>query len=140
MLCSVIEIKPAVKFYDYDAKYKDERTRYIVLESGKTMSEKSLTHSTYVAVQELAVSAHNSLGCRDFSRVDMILGNDGKVYVLEANTIPGFTERSLLPKAARAADISFEELCNNIVNTALLSDHNKDSEEGDFKASQLCCI
>ena len=114
----VIEIKTSTGFYDYDAKYKSKNTQYIILESAEESSECTLSHAVYDRVQELAIRAHNSLGCRTFSRVDMILGNDGEIYILEANTIPGFTERSLLPKAAAAANISFTELCSIIVGTA----------------------
>jgi D-alanine-D-alanine ligase len=114
----VIEIKTATGFYDYDAKYKSENTQYIILESAKESSGCTLSHAVYDRVQELAIRAHNSLGCRTFSRVDMILGNDGEIYIFEVNTIPGFTERSLLPKAAAAANISFTELCSIIVDAA----------------------
>ncbi|MDR4496666.1 MAG: D-alanine--D-alanine ligase [Candidatus Scalindua sp.] len=115
----VIEIKSASLFYDYNAKYRDERTQFVVLKPAEKTGEKSLSHSTYARVQELALRAHQCLGCSDFSRVDLILGKDGEIYVLEVNTIPGFTERSLLPKAAAAENIGFVELCNTIVNNAL---------------------
>ncbi|MBC8553408.1 MAG: D-alanine--D-alanine ligase [Candidatus Brocadiales bacterium] len=114
----VIEIKTATGIYDYDAKYKSDKTQYNVLTSADKSSETTLSHDVYERVQELAVRAHNSLGCRTFSRVDMILNKDDEIYVLEVNTIPGFTERSLLPKAAAAANISFSELCNVIANAA----------------------
>jgi D-alanine-D-alanine ligase len=114
----VIEIKTATGFYDYDAKYKSDKTQYIVLTSADESSGTTLSHTVYNRVQELAVRAHKSLGCRAFSRVDMILNKDDEIYVLEVNTIPGFTERSLLPKAAAAANISASELCNSIVNAA----------------------
>jgi len=114
----VIEIETATGFYDYDAKYKSDKTQYIVLASADESSETTLSHAVYDRVQELAIRAHNSLGCRTFSRVDIILNKEEEIYVLEVNTIPGFTERSLLPKAAAAANISFSELCNSIVNAA----------------------
>ncbi len=114
----VIEIKTATGIYDYDAKYKSDKTQYNILTSGDESSEATLPYDVYERVQELAVRAHSSLGCRTFSRVDMILNKDDEIYVLEVNTIPGFTERSLLPKAAAAANISFSELCNAIVNAA----------------------
>tara|TARA_B100001964_G_scaffold216696_1_gene256182 strand:+ start:507 stop:1511 length:1005 start_codon:yes stop_codon:yes gene_type:complete len=114
----VIEIKTATGIYDYDAKYKSDKTQYNILTPGDDSSETTLSHDVYERVQELTVRAHSSLGCRTFSRVDMILDKDNEIYVLEVNTIPGFTERSLLPKAAAAANISFSELCNAIVNAA----------------------
>ncbi|MGR3304461.1 MAG: D-alanine--D-alanine ligase [Candidatus Scalindua sp.] len=114
----VIEIKTATGFYDYDAKYKSKNTEYIILESAKESSGYALSHAVYDSVQELAIRAHNNLGCRTFSKVDMILGNDGEIYILKVNTIPGFTERSLLPKAAAVANISFTEICSIIVDAA----------------------
>ncbi len=114
----VIEVKTATGIYDYDAKYKSDKTQYNILTSGDESSDMTLSHDVYERVQDLAVCAHSSLGCRTFSRVDMILNKDDEIYVLEVNTIPGFTERSLLPKAAAAANISFSELCNAIVNAA----------------------
>ncbi len=114
----VIEIKTSTGFYDYDAKYNSKNTQYIILESAEESSGCTLSHAVYDRVQELAIRVHNSLGCRIFSRVDMILGNDGEIYILEVNTIPGFTERSLLPKAAAAANTSFTELCSIIVGAA----------------------
>jgi D-alanine-D-alanine ligase len=107
----VIEIKPAVEFFDYVAKYNDSRTEYNMATS--------LPPVVYNKVQQIAVKAHQTLGCRGFSRVDMILGEDGNTYLLEVNTIPGFTEKSLLPKAARADNIGFVELCETIVEFAL---------------------
>ncbi len=114
----VIEVKTATGIYDYDAKYKSDKTQYNILTSGDESSDMTLSHDVYERVQDLAVRAHSSLGCRTFSRVDMILNKDDEIYVLEVNTIPGFTERSLLPKAAAAASISFSELCNVIVDAA----------------------
>jgi len=88
----------------------DEETRYIV--------PAALRKGDYEAVQEYALKAHNTLGCRDFSRVDMRMAKTGDVYVLEVNTIPGLTERSLLPKAALAEGISFDDLCIRLVDLA----------------------
>lgn len=107
----VIEIKPAREFYDYSAKYKDSQTQYIV--------DPVLPVGLSKEVQGLALKAHHALGCSDFSRVDMILSEGGKPYLLEVNTIPGFTQRSLLPKAAQAAGIGFGELCQQILELAL---------------------
>ncbi len=114
----VIEIRTATGLYDYDAKYKSDTTQYKVITPAEESSDTTLSHDVYNRVQELAIRSHECLGCRTFSRVDMILNKDDDIYVLEVNTIPGFTERSLLPKAAAAANISFPELCNTIVNSA----------------------
>src|SRR5205085_5492891 len=66
-------------------------------------------------IQQLALNAHRALGLEVYSRVDVILANDGGAFVLEANTIPGMTEASLLPEAAGVAGISYPELCARII-------------------------
>jgi len=107
----VVEIKPANKFYDYQAKYRSDKTRYLV--------PAPLPEDIYAKVQELGLSAHKVLGCRVFSRVDMIYGDDNTIAVLEVNTVPGLTSTSLLPKAAKAAGIGFEQLCSKIIEYSL---------------------
>ena len=106
----IIEIETKHNVYDFDAKYMDEETKYIV--------PAILGEDEYRDVQRYALKAHQILGCRDFSRVDMRMGPQGDVYILEVNTIPGMTERSLLPKAALAVGISFEDFCMKLVDLA----------------------
>ena len=89
---SVIEIVPANKFYDFDAKYTAGKSDHIM----PARIEKTL----YKKAQEIAVRTHQLLGCRDLSRTDMIVSGK-KIYTLECNTIPGFTPVSLFPQAAR---------------------------------------
>ena len=74
---------------------------------------------TTMAVQAAAVAAHKSLGLEVYSRVDLMLDDDNRPYVLEANTIPGMTETSLLPKSAAAAGLSFPDLCKLIAELSL---------------------
>jgi D-alanine-D-alanine ligase len=74
---------------------------------------------TTMAVQAAAVAAHRSLGIEIYSRVDVLLDSLNRPFVLEANTIPGMTETSLLPKAAAAAGIPFPELCKTIAELSL---------------------
>ncbi|MCM8784046.1 MAG: D-alanine--D-alanine ligase [Candidatus Omnitrophica bacterium] len=106
----VIQIVPQRKFYSYEAKYKDRETGYLLpAPIGKDLQEKAKIN---------AVKAHRALGCSGFSRVDMILSKEGIPVVLEVNTIPGLTSRSLLPKAAQAEDISFPYLCLKILESA----------------------
>jgi D-alanine-D-alanine ligase len=107
----IIEIKPAREFYDYFAKYQDDATQYI-LDTG-------LDAAQVAALQQAALRAHRCLGCRDVGRVDFILSNQGPAHVLEINTIPGFTSHSLLPKAAAAAGIGFDQLCDRLVGMAM---------------------
>jgi len=67
----------------------------------------------------VARQVHEALSCRDVSRVDMILDDDGRAFVLECNTSPGMTETSLLPMAAEAADMTFQDVVSRLVDSAL---------------------
>lgn len=106
----VIEIVTSQGVYDYEAKYKDPDTRYLV--------PAPIDEETAKLAGELGERSHRSLGCRSFSRVDMMLDGSGKLFVLEVNTIPGMTERSLLPKAAGASGIDFGSLCVKLLEDA----------------------
>lgn len=106
----VVRIMPTRKFFDYQAKYQKGLTEYQV--------PAQISKSEYKAAQAAGVMAHNALGCKSFSRTDIIIGNDGTAYVLEVNTIPGMTQTSLLPKAAKAAGIEFPQLCQRLVELA----------------------
>jgi len=106
----VVEIVVKNQVYDYDAKYEDKDTLYVV--------PADLAKDDYEKAQAIALKAHNTLGCRDFSRVDMRMDEERDISVLEVNTIPGMTERSLLPKAAAASGITFEDLCLKLINMA----------------------
>lgn len=88
--------------YDFSARYTIGQTRFVC--------PAELDDATTARAQELALTAHRTLGCRGFSRVDLMLGPDGDLELLEVNTIPGLTETSLLPQAAEAADIGFDDL------------------------------
>lgn len=113
----VIELRPKRAFYDYRAKYTRGMTQYLVPAPIPVKLTKEL--------QGLAVRVHQTLGLRDLSRVDFMVDQKGAPFVLEANTIPGFTELSLLPKAAREAGISFESLCLRLVKMALARKNGK---------------
>ncbi|GAB4166007.1 MAG: D-alanine--D-alanine ligase [Terrimicrobiaceae bacterium] len=107
----IVEIVPREGFYDYKNKYTKGASDYHV--------PASLPESVTLAVQDVALAAHRALGLRVYSRVDVLLAADGHMAVLEANTIPGMTETSLLPKAAAAAGISFPELCTRIAELSM---------------------
>lgn len=107
----VIEIVPKNKFYDYDAKYKDSATQYLV--------PAPIPKEISAEARRLGVLSHKALGCRSFSRVDMMMARSGSIFVLEVNTIPGMTERSLLPKAAQATGLRFDSLCVKILEDAV---------------------
>jgi D-alanine-D-alanine ligase len=98
-------------FYDFEARYEIGRTRFVCpAELASGVAERT---------QELAVEAYRALGCAGFARVDLMLREDGELFVLEANSVPGLTETSLLPQAADAAGIPFDALVERILAMAL---------------------
>ncbi|HYH43586.1 MAG TPA: D-alanine--D-alanine ligase [Burkholderiales bacterium] len=106
----LIRLETPRVFYDYQAKYFADDTRYIC-PSGLPAEEES-------RVQELAVRAFGLIGCSGWGRVDVMLDRAGAPYLLEVNTIPGMTDHSLVPMAARARGLEFDELCLRILETA----------------------
>lgn len=106
----VINIRPANNFYDYAAKYLSDSTRYLV--------PCGLSEAQEQELQAIALTAFEVLGCKGWGRIDFMQDGDGKFWLLEANTIPGMTEHSLLPMAAKAAGLSFDQLIVEILKTA----------------------
>ncbi len=106
----VIMIAPHSGSYDFHSKYTKGATDYLV--------PAPLTESVTAHVQELAVRTYLALGLSGVARVDIMLDEAGQGYVLEANTVPGMTPTSLVPKAAAAVGISFPELCEKILVSA----------------------
>lgn len=106
----VVEIFPKHFFFDYQAKYKKGLTNYVV--------PAKLSSSIAAKVKRRALLAHKLLSCFGCSRVDIILDLKNKPFILEVNTIPGFTATSLLPKAANKMGISFNELCIKLIDLA----------------------
>lgn len=98
------------EFFDYNSKYK--------IGGSKEITPPNLPKSAIKEIQKLALAIHKLIGCSGMSRTDMILGNDGKLYILEINTIPGMTETSLLPQAAEKMGISFPKLLEIIIDSA----------------------
>jgi D-alanine-D-alanine ligase len=96
--------------FDFEARYEIGRTEFVC--------PAELSQAETEAVTAAALSAYEALGCAGFSRVDLILGEDGP-QVLEVNAIPGLTDTSLLPQAAEAAGMSFEQLVERILDLAL---------------------
>lgn len=110
LVLPIVEIRAPDGYYNYRAKYTKGLTEYLV--------PAPLSAEDTQRCQELAWNAFLALGCRGMGRVDIRFSPDGHAYVLELNTIPGFTETSLLPKAARAAGLEFGALCEKIMNLA----------------------
>jgi D-alanine-D-alanine ligase len=108
---AIVEIRPHEGFYDYAHKYTKGASEYFC--------PAPLDAATTSAIQDAALRAHRSLGLEVYSRVDVLLRGDGSPFVLEANTIPGMTETSLLPKAAAAGGTGFLELCEEIASLSL---------------------
>lgn len=106
----LIEIISATGVYDYEAKYTPGLSSHII--------PPRLPADVCERVTDLALKVYRLLGCRGFARVDLLV-RDGNPYILEVNTIPGLTEVSLFPDAARAAGMTFEDLIEELLRLAL---------------------
>jgi len=106
----IIRIETPREFYDYEAKYIANDTRYLIPCGVAEKKEKEL--------QAICLKAFRSLGCRGWGRVDLMLDKRGRPYLLEVNTSPGMTDHSLVPMAARAVGISYEDLCVQVLEMA----------------------
>ncbi len=109
-----IRIVPAGEYYDYHAKYIADDTHYIC---------PGLDGEAETAMQQLAVRAFQAAGCSGWGRVDVMRSQDGRNYLLEVNTAPGMTSHSLVPKAASARGIGFDELVWKILETSCATDN-----------------
>ncbi len=107
----LIQIIPATEYYDYAAKYELDSTQYGVPEN--------LGEASMAALQGLALQAYDALGCSGWGRVDFMLDEHGKPWLLEANTAPGMTSHSLVPMAAKAAGMDFSDLVIAILEQTL---------------------
>lgn len=108
----VIRLETKRDFYDYAAKYTDDDTQYHC-PCGLDKEEES-------KLQRLALSAFDAIGAKGWGRVDIMSNEDGKPFVIEINTVPGMTSHSLVPMAAKAQNISFNELVFNILSQTLV--------------------
>ena len=108
----LIEVVPKSGFYDFQSKYTKGATEYIV----PARVPPELTRE----IQDITLEIVRELDCEGFARADYIVDGEGRPFFLEVNTIPGMTETSLIPKAAAAADLSFEDLVEKILDSARL--------------------
>jgi D-alanine-D-alanine ligase len=106
----VIKIEPANEFYDYEAKYLRDDTRYLC--------PSGLPPAREAEMQRLAQQGFALIGASGWGRVDFLVDDSGKPYLLEINTSPGMTDHSLVPMAARQAGMSFEQLVLKVLGMA----------------------
>ena len=109
-----IQIIPATAYYDYDAKYVRDDTRYLF-----DPAEIGLPATLLDELRKMSLTAHSLLGCRHVSRWDFIVDAEQRPWILEVNTMPGFTKHSLLPMAAARAGIAMSALTNRLVRLAM---------------------
>lgn len=107
----IVEIIPDSGFYGYEEKYVKGHTEYAC--------PADIDEGIAEFTQNMSQLLHQVIGCAGFTRSDFRLDDEGQPFCLEINTVPGFTSTSLVPKAAKAAGVEFEELCQNIINLAL---------------------
>lgn len=113
----VIEIIPSKSFFDYEAKYVKGKSQFVV--------PAMLPAEISTEAKKIGLAAHQVLNCYAYSRADIILGEDGVLYILEVNSIPGFTSTSLLPQAAGKVGIDFPTLCLKLLDLALTRNNYK---------------
>lgn len=107
----VIRIIPDGEFYDYNAKYLSDNTRYLC--------PAGLAPEIEARMQALSLQAFALVGCKDWGRVDFLMGADGQPQLLELNTLPGMTSHSLVPMAAKARGMSYADLCWSLLEATL---------------------
>ena len=116
------EALPAIRletphaFYDYSAKYEDNSTRYLC--------PCGLDEEEEARLQRLALSVFRALGAHGWGRVDLMCDEEDRPWIIEINTIPGMTDHSLVPMAARAAGIEFDELVWRILETTVIAEQS----------------
>jgi len=107
----VIKLIPSGQFYDYEAKYNSQDTEYIC--------PSGLDEKTELKLKKVSLKSFEVLNCSGWGRVDIIIDKDNKPWVIELNTVPGMTEHSLVPMAAKAEKIGFNDLVLKILDTSL---------------------
>jgi D-alanine-D-alanine ligase len=117
LVLPTLEITYENATYDYDAKYTAGRSHHII--------PARIPEAARQEAAAAAAEAFRVLGCEGMARVDFIVDGEGTPWVLEVNTVPGLTEVSLLPDAARAGGVGFDELCDHLVRHAVLRHEQK---------------
>lgn len=112
----LIELKTDHDFYDFDAKYKSNTTQYLC--------PCDLSAEIEVAIQSLVINAFHAIGAKDWARVDLMLDDNQQPWLIELNSVPGMTDHSLVPMAAKASGISFEQLVLQLLSATLDKVHD----------------
>jgi len=107
----IVEVVPKSGVYDYSSKYTKGLTEYL--------APAKLSNETAALVRTTAETAFASCGCRDYARIDFMLSEEGELYLLEINTLPGMKDTSLLPMSARCVGLDFVALCRELVAPAV---------------------
>jgi D-alanine-D-alanine ligase len=107
------EVIPADGFYSYEAKYIDEKGAAL------EMPAKNLSESQITALKVLAVKAYQALNCEGLTRVDFFVLEDGRMYINEVNTLPGFTKISMYPKLWELSGVSYPDLIDRLLQLAI---------------------
>ena len=108
----IVEILPTNQYYDYTCKYTKGKSEYVV--------PAKINDDIRSVIEKKALKIYKKIGCSSYARVDFILNNTGNIFFLEVNTLPGFTDTSLFPKAATASGLSYKELINKIIDNVSL--------------------
>jgi D-alanine-D-alanine ligase len=106
----VIAIRPNAEFFDFTSKYEDGGAQEVVVELERKLHEE---------VEKMALATYKVSKCEVYSRVDMIVTEQGVPYILEVNTLPGMTKNSLIPKSAAALNIDFSKLIDMIIQDSM---------------------
>jgi D-alanine-D-alanine ligase len=107
---SILEIRTRTDFYDYEAKYLRDDTEFV--------RPTDLNESLISTINKLSIESFNLLGCSGWGRVDLMIDNNGNIFIIEVNTIPGMTSHSLVPLSASYSGISFKDLVLSILDTS----------------------
>lgn len=118
----IVRIVPKTEYYDYEAKYLRNDTEYLC--------PAGLSAAVEAAIQAEALTAFSVIGCQGWGRVDFLMDHQGQHYFLEVNTSPGMTDHSLLPMAAKAAGLSFDQLVMSLLKQTLTAAQQAQVEAG----------
>jgi D-alanine-D-alanine ligase len=104
----IVEIVPSNSYYDYECKYTKGKSNYIV-------PAQNIDKNLEIDIYNKAMQIYDLIGCRHYARIDFRLSKDNHPYFLEVNTLPGFTDMSLFPMAAKSEGISYKDLLLKII-------------------------